>query len=459
MPVKARTQRGPFGAGDQVQLTDPKGRMHQIVLSAGGTFHTHRGSLSHDDLIGAPEGSVVIASSGTAYVALRPLLADYTLAMKRGATIVYPKDAAQILAYADVFPGARVLEAGAGSGALSCWLLRAIGPDGELVSFEARPDFAEIARENVRKYFGEVPPWWRLVPGELSAEVALDPSARTGAAYSRLRRNSGNAAETSATPSPDGADSDDKGEAPASSAEGADADDKEEGPTTSSAEGGHRGVRGVVPPGGGGVAPDTMAPFAIGRNSGTFDRVVLDMLAPWENVAGAARALIPGGLICCYVATTTQLSRVVEELRAHGAFFEPAAWETLNRGWHVDGLAVRPDHRMIAHTGFLVTSRRLADGVTAPSRRRRPAKGAHPEVPVPPEGDAAPLGARPAPVEAGQGSSPTPAEPFPAAAEPAGAGAAPLEAAPAVLQPPEIPAPPALPADDGPLPGDTDASV
>ena len=112
----------------------------------------------------------------------------------------------------------------------------------------------------------------------------------------------------------------------------------------------------------------------------TFDRVILDMLAPWENVAGAARALIPGGLICCYVATTTQLSRVVEELRAHGGFFEPAAWETLYRGWHVDGLAVRPDHRMIAHTGFLVTARRLADGVTAPPRRRRPAKGAHPET-------------------------------------------------------------------------------
>ena len=312
MPVKARTQRGPFAAGDQVQLTDPKGRMHQIVLIPGGTFHTHRGSLSHDDLIGHPEGSVVTASSGTAYVALRPLLADYTLAMKRGATIVYPKDAAQILAYADVFPGARVLEAGAGSGALSCWLLRAIGPDGELVSFEARPDFAEIARENVRKYFGEVPAWWRLVPGELSARVALDPSLQTGAAYSRLH-------------------------------------------------------------------PDSEEPAEAGP-PGTFDRVILDMLAPWENVAGAARALIPGGLICCYVATTTQLSRVVEELRAHGGFFEPAAWETLYRGWHVDGLAVRPDHRMIAHTGFLVTARRLADGVTAPPRRRRPAKGAHPET-------------------------------------------------------------------------------
>jgi len=171
-----------------VQLTDPKGRMHQIVLQPGASFHTHRGALSHDDLIGAPEGSVVTATSGTQYVALRPLLADFTLAMKRGATIVYPKDAAQILAYADVFPGARVLEAGAGSGALSCWLLRAVGPDGEVVSFEARADFAEIARENVRKYFGEVPSWWRLVTAPLSARAALDPSFRTDRAYS-LRKD------------------------------------------------------------------------------------------------------------------------------------------------------------------------------------------------------------------------------------------------------------------------------
>jgi tRNA (adenine57-N1/adenine58-N1)-methyltransferase len=304
-----RTQRGPFAAGDQVQLTDPKGRMHQIVLQPGAAFHTHRGALSHDDLIGAAEGSVVTATSGTAYVALRPLLADFTLAMKRGATIVYPKDAAQILAYADIFPGARVLEAGAGSGALSCWLLRAIGPDGDLVSFEARADFAEIARANVGKYFGEVPAWWRLVTGELSAPVALDL------------------------------------------------------------------VRGTDP--GDSATPDDESP-AEQPAGGWFDRVILDMVDPWENVDGAAVALIPGGLICCYVATTTQLSRIVEGLRAHGGFFEPAPWETLYRGWHVDGLAVRPDHRMIGHTGFLVTARRLAAGVTVPPRRRRPAKGAHP---------------------------------------------------------------------------------
>jgi len=367
MPVKARTQRGPFAAGDQVQLTDPKGRMHQIVLAAGGTFHTHRGALAHDDLIGQPEGSVVTASSGTAYVALRPLLADYTLAMKRGATIVYPKDAAQILAYADVFPGARVLEAGAGSGALSCWLLRAIGPDGELVSFEARPDFAEIARENVRKYFGEVPPWWRLVTGELSARVALDPSLRTAAVYARYHR-----------------ESEDPGEAADQQRQPPDTHPAPQAPSRAQpGEGGALGQSGGAPMLLGGT------PHEQGGSGGdrsprgehrTFDRVILDMLAPWENVAGAARALVPGGLICCYVATTTQLSRVVEELRAHGGFFEPAAWETLYRGWHVDGLAVRPDHRMIAHTGFLVTARRLADGVTAPARRRRPAKGAHPDA-------------------------------------------------------------------------------
>jgi tRNA (adenine57-N1/adenine58-N1)-methyltransferase len=306
-------RRGPFEAGDQVQLTDPKGRMHQIVLQPGGTFHTHRGSLLHDDLIGAPEGSVVTAAGGTAYVALRPLLADYTLAMKRGAAIIYPKDAAQILGYADIFPGARVLEAGAGSGALSCWLLRTIGPSGRLVSFERRADFALIAQANVAKYFGAAPSWWTPVTGDLDVKAAL--------------------AHIQATPDAGPPDSD-----PVAGADGT------------------------------GVVRDEM-----------FDRVILDMLAPWDCVADAASALIPGGLICCYVATTTQLSRVTEELRAHGGFFEPAAWETMMRGWHLDGLAVRPEHRMIGHTAFLVTARRLAEGVSAPSRRRRPSKGAHSE--------------------------------------------------------------------------------
>jgi len=263
--------------GDLVQLTDPKGRRHLLTLREGGVFHTHRGSLQHDDIIGGPDGNVVRSAGGTPYVVFRPLLADYTLAMKRGAAVVYPKDAAQIVAYADVFPGARVLEAGAGSGALSCWLLRAIGSDGELVSYERRADFAEIASRNVASFFGSVPGHWKLVVGDLSDAVAA-----------------------------------------------------------------------------------------------AFDRVVLDMLAPWDYVQAAADALVPGGLVCCYVATTTQLSRTVESLRGHGSFDEPAAWESMVRGWHVEDLAVRPEHRMIGHTGFLVTARRLAPGVLPAPRRRRP---------------------------------------------------------------------------------------
>jgi tRNA (adenine57-N1/adenine58-N1)-methyltransferase len=283
----ARSCRGPFAAGDQVQLTDPKGRRHLVLLEPGRVFHTHHGALAHDDLIGAPEGSVVVSSAGTPYVALRPLLADYTLAMARGAAVVYPKDAAQIVALADIFPGARVLEAGAGSGALACWLLRAAGPEGLLVSYERRPDFAEIARRNVARFFGGLPPHWQLRPQPLPGPGPGEP----------------------------------------------------------------------------------------GLAAGAFDRVVLDLLDPWEHVASAAWALRPGGVLCCYLATVTQLARTVEAVRGHGAFDEPAAWEALVRQWQAEGLAVRPAHRMVGHTGFLVTARRLAPGVTAPPRRRRPAKG------------------------------------------------------------------------------------
>ncbi len=307
--------------GEQVQLTDPKGRSHLVSLQPGRSFHTHQGSLAHDDLIGGQDGSVVTSSGGTAYVALRPLLADFTLSMRRGAAVVYPKDAAQILAMADIFPGARVLEAGAGSGALSCWLLRAIGETGLLASYERRPDFAAIARGNVERYFGVPHPAWRLVIGELPAE------------------------KPAAVPVPTPADV--SAETPA--------DLPADLPADASAE----------TPAGPAVPGD-----------GRFDRVVLDMLAPWEYALTAALSLAGGGLVCCYVASTTQLSRTVEALREQGSFAEPAASESLVRGWHVDGLAVRPDHRMVGHTGFLVTARRLADGVAPPPRRRRPAKGA-----------------------------------------------------------------------------------
>ncbi len=277
------TATGPFRSGDSVQLTDPKGRLHTIRLEPGKQFHTHRGALEHDDLIGLPEGSVVTSTGATAYLALRPLLHDFVLSMPRGATVVYPKDSAAIVGYADIFPGASVLEAGAGSGALSCALLRAVGPAGRLVSYERRPEFAVVARRNVERFFGGPMPNWDLRDGDL-----------------------------------------------------ADVSDV------------------------------------------TAQRLVLDMLAPWEVLAIAAEVLVPGGVVCAYVATTTQLSRTVEALREAGGWTEPAAWESFVRGWHVEGLAVRPEHRMIGHTGFLLTARRLAPGVTAPPRRRRPAKGAQP---------------------------------------------------------------------------------
>ena len=284
-----------------------------VLLAEGRTFHTHRGGLAHDDLIGAPEGTVVKSSGGTPYVALRPLLADFTLSMARGAAVVYPKDAAQIIALADIFPGARVLEAGAGSGALSCWLLRNVGEDGLLVSYERRPDFADIARDNVERFFGGPHPAWQLRVGDL-LEV-------TG--------------------------------------EGAGAD-----------SGSDRGADGGAGPE---VPADPIGP------ADSFDRVVLDMLAPWEFAQLAAEVLIPGGVLCCYVATVTQLSRTVESIREQSSFDEPAAWESMVRGWHADGLAVRPEHRMVGHTGFLITARRLAEGITAPPRRRRPAKGSREE--------------------------------------------------------------------------------
>ena len=316
------TPRGPFEAGDQVQLTDPKGRHHQLVLTPGKSFFTHRGSISHDDLIGAPDGSVVTSSGGTPYVALRPLLADYTLAMKRGAAVVYPKDAAQIVAMADIFPGARVIEAGAGSGALTCWLLRAVGEIGRVTSFERRPDFAAIAQRNVEQFFGGPPANWRLVPGDFGGKDEPGGESAT----------------------------------------------EEIGEPALSAENFHDG-RSVTEV----TSPDRAVTERV-------DRVVLDLLAPWDSLDAATRALVPGGVICCYVATTTQLSGVGEALRAQQRYDEPSAWETMVRGWHVDGLAVRPEQRMIGHTGFLVTARRLADGVTPPPRRRRPAKGAHPET-------------------------------------------------------------------------------
>ncbi|OBF06694.1 MULTISPECIES: tRNA (adenine(58)-N(1))-methyltransferase TrmI [unclassified Mycobacterium] len=273
---------GPFTVGERVQLTDAKGRHYTMSLTPGAEFHTHRGSIAHDALIGLEQGTVVKSSNGAPFLVLRPLLVDYIMSMPRGPQVIYPKDAAQIVHEGDIFPGARVLEAGAGSGALTCSLLRAIGPDGRVVSYEQRPDHAEHARRNVSVFYGGPPDNWELIVGDL-------------------------------------ADSD--------------------------------------------------------RPDGSFDRAVLDMLAPWEVLDAVSRLLIPGGVLMIYVATVTQLSRVVEALRAQQCWTEPRSWETLQRGWNVVGLAVRPQHSMRGHTAFLVFTRRLAPGVIAPAPLGRKREG------------------------------------------------------------------------------------
>ena len=274
---------GPFKEGDRVQLTDSKGKMYSFYLSKGGQWHSHKGWINHDSIIGVSEGTTLLSSSETQYQVMRPLLNDYLLSMPRGATIIYPKDSAVIVGYADIFPGAKVLEAGAGSGGLSISLLRAIGPSGQLTSYEARDEFLENAKGNVKNYFGDLPTTWKLIHGRVEA-----------------------------------------------------------------------------------------ASF-----NGEFDRVIFDMLAPWDCLESAFQALVPGGVLCCYVATTTQLSKTAEAIKARGDFSEPESFETLLRSWHHEGLAVRPMHSMNAHTGFLLFTRKLAEGNAPIRRKRRPSKSAN----------------------------------------------------------------------------------
>ena len=272
-----------FKYGDRVQLTDAKGKLYSITLAQGSEWHTHKGMLKHDEIVGLPEGSIVATNQDLKFQVFRPLLADYVLSMPRGATIVYPKDAAMILGVADIKPGIRVLEAGVGSGALSISLLRSIGEEGVLHSVEIREDFAEISEKNVSSYFGGKPTNWKLTIGALQDQTF----------------------------------------------------------------------------------------------EADFDRVVLDMLSPWECLEVASKALVPGGVFMAYVATTTQLSKIAEAIKDSGNFTEPESSETIVRGWHHEGLAVRPQHRMIGHTGFLIFARRMAPGVPVLQRRRRPSKGSY----------------------------------------------------------------------------------
>jgi len=269
---------GPFVVGDRVQLTDAKGRHYTVLLSPGGEFHTHRGAIAHDAVIGQPEGSVVKSANGDQFLVLRPLLVDYVMSMPRGAQVVYPKDSAQIVHEGDIFPGARVLEAGAGSGALTCSLLRAAGPGGQVISYDVRADHADHARRNVETFFGCAPENWSLVVSDVNDADLADESV---------------------------------------------------------------------------------------------DRAVLDMLAPWDVLDAVSRFVVAGGVLVVYVATVTQLSKTVEALREQQCWTEPRAWETMQRGWHAVGLAVRPQHNMRGHTAFLISVRRLAPGAVTPTPRRR----------------------------------------------------------------------------------------
>ncbi len=255
-------RRGPLVLGDKVLLTDHKARRYLVTLAEGGEFHCHTGIIPHAELVGLAEGAQVRSSRGGLFRVLRPTLSDFVLEMPRGAQVIYPKDLGPILMLADIFPGARVLESGIGSGALSMALLRA-GAD--VVGYEVRADFASRARKNVAAYLGE--------------EV-LD----------RYRVELRDCYE--------------------------------------------------------------------GIDEVELDRVVLDLPEPWQVVPHAATALVPGGIILAYTPTINQAAKFREVLGGHG-FGVAKTVEILQRGWHIEGLSVRPDHRMVAHTGFLSLARRI----------------------------------------------------------------------------------------------------
>ena len=259
----------PFDVGERVLLFDTKGRRYLVRLEAGGEFHTHSGPVSHDDLIGREEGTVVRSSRGARYTAVRPTLAEVVLKMPRGAQVIYPKDLGPILILADVFPGAKVFESGLGSGALSMALLRA---GAEITGYELRTEFAQRAQANVAGFLGA---------------AALDHY--------------------------------------------------------------HVEIRDAYD----------------GIEDSVFDRVVLDLPEPWRMVKHAEEALRPGGILVSYLPTINQVSALRDTLYRSG-FGMAETVEVMQRSWHVEGQSVRPDHRMVAHTGFLTSARLLGSGDPEP---------------------------------------------------------------------------------------------
>lgn len=266
-------QAKPLEAGEKVLLIDGRDRRYLVTLKSGRRWHSHLGIVEHDDLIGAPEGLSIRTTNGARVLVFRPTLADFVLKMKRGAQVVYPKDIGLILVNADIFPGARVLEAGTGSGSLTLALARAVGETGMVVSYESRTDHHEQAAANIGA-------WYEALGGK-PENVDL----RVGDVF--------------------------------------------------------EGV------------PDM-----------TFDRMVLDLPEPWLAMNETIRSLRPGGIVCCYLPTVPQIQQTVEALRTNG-FGLITTLEGLVRTWNVEGQSVRPDHRMVGHTGFLVTARFMSSN--APS--------------------------------------------------------------------------------------------
>jgi len=254
----------PFEPGERVLLIDDRARRYLVRLQAGGSFHFHGGRVPHDSILGSNEGVVVRSPLGIPLTCYRPTMADFILKMPRGAQVVYPKDIGPILVYGDIGPGSRVLEAGTGSGALTMALARATGPEGRVVSYEARADHHRHAVSNVEAFFGKVPAWVELREGDVGEISSTDE---------------------------------------------------------------------------------------------TFDRVVLDLPEPWAVLPQVAGALRAGGILCAYLPTTNQVQQAVLGMEA-GGFGEVRAFEVLLRPWHVTERSVRPDHRMVAHTGFLIVARR-----------------------------------------------------------------------------------------------------
>lgn len=264
----------PLVSGDRIHLVNKKGDHYPLTLKAGAIFQFSGETIAHDAIIGQEEGGEIVLSRGARFFVLRPTLAEYTLHMPRGAQILYPKDLALICMWADVYPGATVIEAGIGSGALTIPLLNAVGEKGRVVSYELREDFARRAVANIEAYLGK----------SIMADRLL---VRQQDIYD-------------------------------------------------------------------------------GIEEAEVDRVVLDLPEPHRVVPHAAAKLRAGGIFLSFVPTVPQIELVVTALR-HAGFAYIETFETLLRGWNIDGRSVRPDLRMVAHSGFITTARRLKRHVSGES--------------------------------------------------------------------------------------------